>query len=181
MAATCVTPWTRAPVNTSNGVACSSGAMPSSSGRGSCGLTWLRNTQRRCARVGAAGGQGKPKRRKSKRKTPGDAELQPLKTSFPTSLDWPEFSYDRFHLGEIVGQGSYGDVFEGFDSQEEREVAVKRMTKFRDSNSVEKTLFKLAREVCRAIHSSCQGLQLLSGPKCSPQHLTNLPKATCYT
>ncbi len=76
-----------------------------------------------------------------------EVELQPLKTKFPTKLYWGEFNYDRFQLGAIVGQGSYGDVFAGFDTQTGQEVAVKRMTKFRESNSVEKTLFKLSREV----------------------------------
>jgi hypothetical protein len=73
--------------------------------------------------------------------------MQPLKTKFSTSMGWPEFTYDRYQLGNIVGQGSYGDVFEALDTENKVVVAVKRMTKFRDSNSVEKTLFKLSREV----------------------------------
>lgn len=76
-----------------------------------------------------------------------EVELAPVRTNFSTNLDWPEFTYDAYQLGNIMGQGSYGDVFEALDTERKMVVAVKRMTKFRDSNSVEKTLFKLSREV----------------------------------
>lgn len=93
------------------------------------------------------------KRRKGGKRDDGagpgavEAELAPVQSRFSTSLDWPEFTYDAYQLGNIMGQGSYGDVFEALDTKRGLVVAVKRMTKFRDSNSVEKTLFKLSREV----------------------------------
>jgi len=110
-------------------------ATPSGRGRG---LSCVAGAKRRKSGKGGRGGEGEGG---------PEVELAPVRTNFSTNLDWPEFTYDAYQLGNIMGQGSYGDVFEALDTERKMVVAVKRMTKFRDSNSVEKTLFKLSREV----------------------------------